>query len=329
MSELKNIEQKKQLEFFLKKIMKYSFFCAIFIIFFTIALAFIAYPYNIKMGRASYIDKQNRLINTSSPKIIIIGGSNANYGLYSKILEDSLKRPVVNISLNAEVGLEFMFNMVNGFIKKDDWVVVMPEYKFFDSNFDQSNNLTVYQIVSCFPESIKYLTKKQLVNSIFFLNKLNSTNIESIGYLVRNRKPKNRYNYNIYGDYEGHKFSSDTTTTLKEYDKNYSKPNIQFNTLNKNTLSAFNMLKNNCEKNGAELLISFPVYLNSLIDETLPQLMKENLRDFNWISDYKTYAYDTSYLYDTPYHLKFKFRNERSLKLVKDIQAYLSNNSKP
>lgn len=324
MTEIKNIEQKIQLELFLKKILNYGFYCAVFIFLFTILLAIIAYPYNINMGRASLIDKRQRLVNTTSPKIIIIGGSNANYGLNSKILEDSLNRPVVNISLNSEVGLEFMFNLAKGFIKKDDWVVVLPEYLFFDPIYDESKNLTVYQVVTSFPKSLKYLTRKQIANSIFYLNKLNSSNIESIGYLLRNQKPKNRYKYNTYGDFEGHKFSSENFSGNRESDNNYTSKYILFNKLNNHTLSAFRTLKSNCSKAQAKLLISFPVYQNTMIDETLPHLMKTTMKDFNWISNYETYAYDTSFLFDTPYHLKYKYRDERSIKLVSDIKNYLA-----
>lgn len=324
MTEIQNTEQKIKLTLFLKKVLAYSFYCGVFIFLFTILLAIIAYPYNINMGRASLIDKRQRLVNTQSPKIIIIGGSNANYGLNSKILEDSLQKPVVNISLNSEVGLEFMFNLSKGFIKKDDWVVVLPEYLFFDPSYDESNNLTVYQVVTCFPKSFKYLTKKQIANSIFYLNKLNSSNLESIGYLLRKQKPKNRYNYNVNGDFEGHKYSSENFSGNRESNNNYTSKNILFKYLNNHTLSAFRTLKSICSKAGAKLLISFPVYQNTMIDETLPHLMKTTMKDFNWISDYKTYAYDTSYLFDTPYHLKYKFRDDRSIKLVRDIKNYLN-----
>lgn len=75
--------------------------------------------------------KEERLSNLSSPKVVIIGGSNATFGIDSEALEHALCAPVVNMSIHANLGVEFMVNEVKSELGPGDLVIASFEYSAF------------------------------------------------------------------------------------------------------------------------------------------------------------------------------------------------------
>lgn len=75
--------------------------------------------------------KQARLAALPSPKIIIIGGSNGTFGIDSKEIQDAFCRPVVNMTIGAGLGFQFMCNELNGHIGKDDLVIATLEFSAY------------------------------------------------------------------------------------------------------------------------------------------------------------------------------------------------------
>lgn len=76
-------------------------------------------------------EKQRRLASLASPKIVIIGGSNAAFGIDSQLLQTQSGRPVVNMGLWADVGLPFMLSQVLPFVRPGDLAIITPEYEVF------------------------------------------------------------------------------------------------------------------------------------------------------------------------------------------------------
>ena len=68
--------------------------------------------------RVDYYDgmhaKHERLHALVSPKVVIIGGSSATFGIDSDMLEKALCRPVVNMSIHAALGFGFMVREIEG-----------------------------------------------------------------------------------------------------------------------------------------------------------------------------------------------------------------------
>lgn len=77
---------------------------------------------------AAIIDKYARLQSLKSPKIVLIAGSNFAYGINSKLIEDSLKMPVVNMAMHYDYGTEFMINQITPELHKGDVVIMGFEY---------------------------------------------------------------------------------------------------------------------------------------------------------------------------------------------------------
>lgn len=75
--------------------------------------------------------KMQRLDTLSSPRLILVGGSNVAYGLDSRMLQDSLHLHPVNAGLQSGIGLKFMIDDVSLRLRHGDVVVLMPEYAQF------------------------------------------------------------------------------------------------------------------------------------------------------------------------------------------------------
>lgn len=95
----------------------------------------LGYRYGRHASRIDYhgavAAKQARLKALSSPKVIVIGGSNAAFGLDSERLEEALCMPVVNMAIHAGLGVEYMVNEVKGSIGKGDIVIASFEFALY------------------------------------------------------------------------------------------------------------------------------------------------------------------------------------------------------
>lgn len=84
---------------------------------------------------AAVLEKDRLIRNTPSPKIILVGGSNLAFGIDSRMLQDSLGMPVVNMGLYARLGLRYMLAQAKPYIAANDLVVIVPEYDQFYGDF--------------------------------------------------------------------------------------------------------------------------------------------------------------------------------------------------
>ncbi|MEO5580607.1 MAG: hypothetical protein ABIR58_08100 [Gemmatimonadaceae bacterium] len=84
---------------------------------------------------ASVLEKDRIIRNTPSPKIILVGGSNLAFGIDSRMLQDSIGMPVVNMGLYAKLGLRYMLAQAKPYIARNDVVVIVPEYEQFYGEF--------------------------------------------------------------------------------------------------------------------------------------------------------------------------------------------------
>ncbi|MCR5210208.1 MAG: leucine-rich repeat domain-containing protein [Lachnospiraceae bacterium] len=71
--------------------------------------------------------KYDRLKNTPSPRIIVIGGSSTAFGTDSKLIEKELGEPCVNFGLYAAIGLKPMLDLSASSIRPGDTVIICPE----------------------------------------------------------------------------------------------------------------------------------------------------------------------------------------------------------
>ena len=107
------------------------FICIFFLILLPLScvasIGFLTEPQFSKIYTAELYDKVERLDSIEEPKIVIVSGSSAAFGLDSKLLEDTLGMPVVNFGLYASIGTKAMMDISRKAINKGDIIVLAPE----------------------------------------------------------------------------------------------------------------------------------------------------------------------------------------------------------
>jgi len=88
------------------------------------------------------IDKFDNLKAEKSPKIVLVGGSNLAFGMDSKTISEYYNMPVINMGLHAGIGLHFLLEGIKPYVKKDDIILIIPEYShFYDTYLGASSDL--------------------------------------------------------------------------------------------------------------------------------------------------------------------------------------------
>ena len=78
--------------------------------------------------RSMYERKMTLAQAIASPKLIVTGGSGAHYTIDSDVLEAALDRPVINLGIDGQVGLNLILPSVLPQVRAGDTVVLIPEY---------------------------------------------------------------------------------------------------------------------------------------------------------------------------------------------------------
>ena len=263
---------------------------------------------------AAHIDKNIMLeLDTTDSRIIIIGGSNATFGIKSELISEVFSKRVINYSLHAGLGMNFILNKSEDFIKSGDVIILFPEYQqFFDDYYFGEEILAWYLVNGSFKD-LSCLTFKQLraqfPNIIRMLTHKIQLTKTSSGNELYSRK-----NFNEYGDFIGHLDRNiNTENKILAHDMTNSK-------LNEKALSRLVCFSENVKDRNASLFISFPsiqkeTYLKNIIqiDEVYKALSSNKLILIDEPGDN---IFSDSLLFDSPYHLNWKGREIRTKNLI-------------
>lgn len=156
----------------------------------------------IPPNRNSYIYEINhklRLVDSMpSSRIIFIGGSNVAFGVDSKAISDSLGITAINTGLHASIGLKYQIESVAEKLKKDDIVIIMPEYQQFykDQFYGESYILSsMFKYRGC--RDLHLMNFRQIENVICGMTK---TAFDDIWYAHRVDTMYSSLNFNSFGD---------------------------------------------------------------------------------------------------------------------------------
>jgi hypothetical protein len=110
---------------------------------------------------AGFLLKARRLEETKSPRILIVGGSSAAFGVNSAALERVSGRPVVNLGLNAGLGLRFILAQAASAVRPGDLVVLMPEYALFYRG-EPLDSQTVMLVLRFAPDAVRFVPLRKV-----------------------------------------------------------------------------------------------------------------------------------------------------------------------
>ncbi|MCH9608829.1 MAG: hypothetical protein S4CHLAM45_07410 [Chlamydiales bacterium] len=277
---------------------------------------------------AASLDKQKRLHETPSPKVIIVGGSNLVLGFQTHLLEKVLDRPVVNMGLDGEFGLAYKLNEVWDEVGQGDMVILNLEYEHFtDDTPIELLNLLQYN-----PKSFRYIAKEDYAH--LFLDKGHlflGNMIRASFHALRNQKsasslpPYARNCFSSSGDIQAHY----ALPNAPIYDDQF--PAITTRALKKNERLLQNFLAH-CKEKEATVLYSFPPQPSSRLangKRELEQLERMLSRlDIEVIGTPHSYIIEWEHCYDNCYHLDEEGCEMRTRLFVDDLQNFVHKSGK-
>ncbi len=273
---------------------------------------------------AVYPEKIKLLDETISPKIIFIGGSNVCYGLNSKQISDSLLIPVVNTSIHAGIGLDFLMTDLEPHVNKGDIVVLIPEYHQLLGGDYYGGIEMVSVVIDIYPQGLLHLSAKQWKKTHpYFLKYLQGKLKNIFQENVGDRGIYDKDVFNKYGDACGH-WNKEESSFFLPFSQNTAEAKI-----NKDAINGILSFKEKVENKDAKFILLAPVLQSSSYDIISSEinLVKTEL-DKVGLSEHfspQRYKFADNLIFDTPYHCNKKGVDLRTAYVIEDLKKILAN----
>jgi hypothetical protein len=286
-------------------------------------------PFSTEVGAVTN-DKQRLLEQQSSPRIILVGGSNLNFGIDSAEIERRTGYHPVNMGLNVGVGLAFMLRNVRPRLRPGDVVIVSPEYEHFGDFFYGKGDY-LYAEVEHRPSMIKAFTPRNYLEILdkgyVIAGSILRYTLQRRGDLVRRElenpdSPYRRDAFNQYGDLIGH---THQISWLKNRTDFAGPADVQV-TPEKITraVNALNEFNDECRETGVRVFYSFPpvprelfVRHGAIIREIAAEL-RRRLR-LTILDTPEELAFPLENFYDGVYHLTSDGSARRTSQLINNL----------
>lgn len=267
---------------------------------------------NMQSFVAAFLDKQELMQNTPSPRIVLVGGSSVAFGFDSNQLSSLVGLPVVNLGLQGGLGLRFEPESVKPFLREGDIVILSPEYHNIFGQLHSGEMLV--QIVALYPDTFKYFSTGnefwQLIRAFpavhtgAIRNMLEDLKLRHC-LVCANREP-------IYYRAAFDKATGDVIINEAVAKRDIPlELNLPFNVESKEFSDSINLMNSfarDSTANNITVFFYYPSSVNVINDSTaniLEQLgtRLRNELTFPIINSLKDSQYGDEYMFDTAYHL--------------------------
>ncbi len=294
-------------------------------------------PFDIEVGAATN-EKQELLEKQASPRIILVGGSNLNFGIDSAEIERRTGYHPVNMGLNVGDGLAFMLKNVMPWLRRGDVVVISPEYEHFGDFFNGKGDF-LYAEVEHRPSMIRSFT---FANYLETLDKGYIIGGSILRYTINRRgdvikqalavkdNPYRRDAFNQYGDLAGqtHEISwiKKTTDMIGPADVEVTPEKIS------RAIKSLNEFNAECQKRGVRVFYSFPPVPRELFARhgQVIQEIAANVHSriqFPVLDTPQEMTFPIENFFDGVYHLTSEGSRKRTDKLITELMAIGINNT--
>ena len=270
--------------------------------------------------------KHALLSKTRGPRLVLLGGSSMAYGLDSKLLAERLGIQPVNMGLHAALGIEFMCREVLDELRPGDVVVLSPEYPCFGH---QPDAVTQFQLIEQRPASARHLRDWSWQSTREMLDQWALPYVGAIarrgvrGLKVRLRQLRGRDTaevaFNEFGDFVAHRDRPMQPSAAEPLFASH-----YYNARLPQAIECLNAFHAACRKRGVQVYYSCcPAPQTALarqrtivaeIETALRQSLTIPLLD---TPEQLSFAPDA--FYDTPYHLNWRGRRERTERLAASL----------
>lgn len=269
------------------------------------------------------IDKNSLLLETPSPRILFVGGSNLSFGLNSQMINDSLQLNPINTAIHASIGIKFMLDNTLDYVKKGDIVILAPEYSHFYRSLNTGSVELFRTVFDVNQKNIKHLNIFQIANIIPYLPKYSLTKFKPNEYF--NVKESDVYSVNSFNQY------GDTYTHWGMEQQEFPPAGTLNGEFNYEVIKFFEEISFVINEKGAKLLVIFPGFQETSFNNSEEQIKKVERELLNSnievIGTAERYKIPDSLMFNTPYHLNKKGVNYRTKLLIEDIKKARTHNS--
>ena len=281
----------------------------------------------------AYKKKEELLANAKSPRLVIVAGSNALFGIDSSVLEKKYNMDVVNMGVNAGLLLPYILYRAQKELKIGDIVLLPLEYPMY--NYDGEPNEQMISFLYSFdPDFFWFLTLKE---RFLVLWKTPFSRIVE-GFLKTGGKP---IDYGLYG---AHRINNNGDQTGTEKSKigpaeksalDALKPNRYGYDYKKNPLAWYYLENFNSWAKKHNICLIFipsvlmddPFYHNDKLEREFYDSLPKNARShgLNYIGKPFDFMYPKSWFFNTDYHLNSEARERHTHKLIELLGDNLLN----
>jgi hypothetical protein len=268
----------------------------------------------------------------STPKLVVVSGSSALFGISCQMIQEDTGVPCVNGGTNAGLGIDYILWQARSLVKPKDIILLPLEYESYIDDGIPKNQVIDY----VFSRDLKYLSSVDFITQIRFISGISFERLK-IGILAKFNPPqplKTVYQsetINDYGDETKNRESDRTIDQINEVDRAKPSPIAGYLKSSQGMKSIENFIAW-CRKNDIEVIatwsntINFPIY-----QEQEQQEFFQSIEDFYKrmkvpiLSNPTNAMYDKSMFYDTMYHLHDRGRRYRTRQLIDLLRPYLEN----
>lgn len=295
----------------------------------TIEAIFYFDPYKKHDLETSYnaiiIDKYKRLQETPSPKIVLIAGSNFAYGINSKLIADSLQKPVVNMAIHYDYGTKFMCNQISPELRKGDTVIMGFEY-IIESEGNKSEQLVMARY---FPKAKEWMKFDDIFEEIGENSKLRIKTFKTVlERLLKNKEITYqvsdttgvffRGGTNEYGDLISHY----NNPPMKVIPRAILSDKVSL----KNAIADINAFYKTMQARGVKVYFVYPTYSKANYDLDKPIIDKyqkeyQKYAQFPILGGPTDFVLADSLYHDMAYHLTQKGGEIRTQKIIQLLRT--------
>tara|TARA_R110000744_G_scaffold31677_2_gene74358 strand:+ start:1130 stop:2797 length:1668 start_codon:yes stop_codon:yes gene_type:complete len=268
---------------------------------------------------AAIAPKLQKLKAIKIKKIVIIGGSNASFGIDSNLMQESLGIPVVNMALHGGLPLKFTIEQVKRYLNKGDILILSKEYSGIkDQYWSKMSGIELPKIVTYdFSQLAAILNDRELFESTTsgIFNTIKS-------YIIKYPFKNERKNNSVYSleAFDGDNLKEEFI--IGSFDKKiepHKLPKITSNLLLINELSSYNKF---LKDKGVEFYLTPPVIIEGYYENEEIEIFMKSLSNYTGIpllNKQKVYTYKKKYFFNSHYHTNKQGRRIRTNSLIEDI----------
>lgn len=268
---------------------------------------------------AATISKLNKLKSAKGKKIVIIGGSNASFGIDTELMEQQLGLPVVNMALHGGIPVKYVVEQAKPYLNNGDVLIFSKEYEGLrDKDWNTLDGTEISKVATYDLSQIRVLLSDRKMFETTVPNIFNAIKKYIDLHPIQGRKEINTV-------YDSRAFKEDNL--MPEFIKGKYKLEVKEHALkeingNSPILKGLREYKDYFDKKEVTFYLTPPVIIKGYFEEDkiLPfwDFFSEKT-GVPMLNSNKKYSLDKKYFFNSHYHTNYEGRKMRTEMLIEDI----------